>query len=407
MSYPSAEARPALWFLLTLSLVHGVVDLSAGAIFALLPTLREQYALSYTMVGVVPLLFSLTSSFTQPIFGYISDRSQMRWLLPLSLVLSGAGIAAMGFMSTYSLVVATVVVSALGIAAFHPEGAHAAHHLAGSRRALAMAIYNVGGNLGFALGPIYAVALISFDGMKGTAWAVVLPLALAVVIIRLLPKWQAHEQTSSGRAVRKEDLPATNWAGTGLLTLLVIFRSVIHLGVASYVPFFWIDVLGNDPKSAGLVQMVYLISGVAGTMLGAPLADRFGTKRVLAGSFALLLPLQMMLPYLRGWPMLVCLFLSGFVVVSTFTTTLVMTQEYMPRSLGLASGLNLGLAFGMGGVGAMLLGVVADQSGIIAVLHVVSALVVPTVLLSLILPPVQRAAPVPPSSATSEPGIGR
>ncbi len=400
MSSSDGGGRPALWFLILLSITHGVVDLSAGAILALLPAMRESYGLTYAMVAMIPLFSNLTSTLTQPVFGYLSDRFEKRWLLPVSLAFGGVGLAAVGFMSSYWLVLVAVVVSALGTSAFHPEGAHAAHHLAGGRRALAMAIYNVGGNFGYALGPIFATTLLGAFGLRGTAWAAVLPVALAIYLIRLLPKWQAHEQHhSSGRAVRREDLPTTNWMGTGLLTLLVVFRSVIHLGMTAYVPFFWIDVLGNDPKTAGLVQMTYLISGVAGTLLGAPLADRIGTKRVLIGSFAILLPLQIMLPYLRGWPMLVVLFLSGFMVVSTFTVTLVMTQDYMPRSLGLASGLNLGLAFGMGGVGAWILGEVADRWSVVTVLNVVSALVIPVLLLSLILPPAHRAVKV-----AAEPG---
>lgn len=388
----SSGVRPALVFLLILSLTHGVVDLTAGAQLALLPFLREEYALSYSMVGMIPLFSNLTSTFTQPFFGYLSDRVQKRWLLPVSLMLGAAGLAVVGHMTSYWLVVAAVMLSSLGTSAFHPEGAHAAHHLAGNRRAMAMAIYSVGGNFGYALGPVYAGTLISFAGLKGTVYAAILPLALAAFLFWLLPRWQAHEQASPHRQVRKEELPPTNWLGTSLVTLLAIIRSVINLGVVTYVPFLWIDVLGNDPTTAQLVQMTYLLSGVGGTLLGAPLADRLGTKRVLAGSFALLLPLQIALPYLSGWAMLLCLFLAGFLVVSTFTITLVMTQEYMPRSLGLASGLNLGLAFGMGGVGTLLLGKVADAWGVVAALQVVSALVVPVLLLSLILPPAQRAS---------------
>ncbi|MFZ5815253.1 MAG: MFS transporter [Bacillota bacterium] len=409
MNLPQGAQRPALWFLIILSITHGVVDLVAGATLALLPTLREAYGLSYTMVGMIPLFSNLTSTFTQPIFGYISDRAEKRWLLPLSLAFGGVGLAVIGFMSSYWMVLALVVFTALGVAAFHPEGAHAAHHLSGGRRALAMAIYNVGGNFGYALGPVYASLLLSFGGLKGTVWAAVLPLALAAFLIRLLPRWQAHEHSSPARQAKREEMAATNWLGIGLLTLLVILRSVINLGVASYVPFFWIDVLKNDPATAGLIQMTYLMSGVGGTLLGAPLADRFGTKRVLVGSFALLLPLQIILPYLRGVPMLICLFFAGFMVVATFTITLVMTQEYMPRSLGLASGLNLGLAFGMGGVGTMLLGMVADRWGVVAVLNVVAALVVPTLLLAMVLPPVRRAVPAPPvgKEPVPGPGVGR
>jgi len=281
------------------------------------------------------------------------------------------------------------VISALGNAAFHPEGAHAAHNLAGDRRALGMAIYSVGGNLGYALGPAFAAGLLAAFGLRGTGLAALLPVLLAAVLVRLLPRWRAHEQEAVARSREEAEPGETNWRGTVLITLVVILRSVIHLGMTTYVPFFWIDVLGNDRATAGLVQMTYLLAGVLGTLLGAPLADRFGTKPVLVASFGLLLPLQAILSSLEGWPLLLCLFGAGFLVVSTFTTTLVMTQEYMPRSLGLASGLNLGLAFGMGGVGTSVLGVVADHFGVLVVMRSIAALVVPALLLTLVLPPVR------------------
>lgn len=389
MNPATAARRPALTLLLVLSLTHGVVDLTSGAIIALLPALREAYSLSYGMVGLIPLFANLTSTFTQPVFGIISDRSEMRWLLPLSTALGGLGLAAVGFVTSYWLTLAAVVISALGSAAFHPEGAHSAHNLAGGRRALAMAIYNVGGNLGYALGPAFAAGLIAAFGLRGTAWAAVIPLALAAFLLWLLPRWRAHEQEAAARKNGQAGPAATNWTGTVLITLVVILRSIMHLGMATYLPFFWIDVLGNDPATAGLVQMTYLLAGVLGTLLGAPLADRFGTKPVLVASFALLLPLQAILSFLQGWPLLIVLFGAGFLVVSTFTTTLVMTQEYMPRSLGLASGLNLGLAFGMGGLGTSILGVVADHFGVAVVMRIIACLVVPALLLTLVLPPVR------------------
>lgn len=383
--------RNTLGFLLILSLAHGVVDLSSGAVVALLPTLEKQFSLSYTMVGTIMLVSSLTSSFTQPLFGVISDRANKRWLLPVSLLLGGIGIAAVGYMPSYVLVLVAVVFSALGTAAFHPEGAHAAGHLAAGRRARAMAIYSVGGNIGFALAPIYSGALLTLAaGAKGMAWAIVPPVLLALWLWRLLPRWQAMEaEHSATRKMRTEDLPPNNWVGASLLTLLVIVRQMINIGVVTYVPFFWTDVLGHSDATAKYVQVMYMMAGVFGTLFGAPLADKVGTKRMLVASFAVLLPLQAALPFLDGWALLVMLFAAGFVVVSTFTTTLVMTQEYMPRSVGLASGLNLGLAFGMGGVGAQLLGVVADHWDVTAAMHVVSALVPITLLLALILPPVQ------------------
>jgi len=384
-----SAGRPVFALLLVLSLTHAVIDLTSGAVIALLPALREAYALDYAMVGLIPLFANLTSTFTQPFFGIISDRSEMRWLLPLSLALAGLGLAAVGFLTNYWLVLAAVMISSLGGAAFHPEGAHAAHNLAGERRAQAMAIYSVGGNLGYALGPGFAAALIAAFGLRGTAFAALMPVLLAAVLIRLLPRWRAREQEAVARKREHEEPGATNWTGTVLITLVVIVRSIIHLGMTTYLPFFWIDVLGNDPATAGLVQMTYLLAGVLGTLLGAPLADRFGTKPVLVASFALLLPVQAVLSTLEGWPLLACLFVAGFLVVSTFTTTLVMTQEYMPRSLGLASGLNLGLAFGMGGVGTSVLGVVADHFGVLVVMRCIASLVVPALLLTLALPRVR------------------
>lgn len=391
MIMPQPAKRGTLWFLVLLSLLHGVIDLTSGALIVLLPPLREQYSLSYAMVGNIMLFSSLTSSFTQPFFGLLSDRSEKRWLLMASLLLSGLGFAVIGWMPSYALILVAVVIAALGSASFHPEGAHAAFHLAGERRAQAMAIYSVGGNLGYAMGPFYGMLLIAlWGGPQGTIYAMILPLLLAIWMMRLLPQWQQLEQTSSpARRVRREDLPANNWRGTVTLTLLVIVRSMIHVGMVTYIGFYWIDVLGNASGTAPYVQGMYMIAGVFGTLLGAPLADRFGTKRMLIGSFVLLLPLQILLPFLSGWVLLVTLFAAGFVVVSTFAITLVMTQEYMPRALGFASGINLGLAFGMGGVGALILGIVADHWGVVTSLFTVAAMVPITIALALLLPPIK------------------
>lgn len=389
-----SRERQALGFLILLSLLHAVIDVMGGAVVALLPTLREQFTLSYTMVGNIMLFSSLTSSFTQPIFGVISDRSQQRWLLPASLMLGGAGLALIGWMPSYAMILFAVVVSALGTAAFHPEGAHAAHHLSGNRRARAMAIYSVGGNLGFALGPLYAAWLLSVGGgSHGTTWALLLPTLVTIGLVRLLPRWQALEQHSSpSHSVRLQDRPSANWTGAVLLTLLVILRSVIHMGVISYIPFYWIDVLGMGRETAGYVQVTYMMAGVVGTLFGSPWADWLGNKRLLILSFVLLLPFQVAVPFLSGWALLVVLFVAGFLVVTTFAVTLVMTQDYMPRALGLASGINLGLAFGMAGVGTLLLGMISDRWGVVAALHSVTALVPVTLLLALILPPAQRSA---------------
>jgi len=395
---PANQTRQNFGFLLLLSLCHGVVDLCGGAVVALLPTLRAEFSLTYTMVGVISLCSNLTSSLTQPVFGILSDRSQRRWLLPVSLLLAGLGLAAVGWTSSYPLLLLAVIISALGTASFHPEGANAARRITAGARNTAMSVFSVGGNIGNALGPLYIGILLSLGGsVRATAWAFLLPGILSVLIFRLLPVWEAREAELKAHAqVRSEELPPTSWMGTVLITLVVILRSMINVGIVTYIPFFWIDVLGNPKETAVFVQVMYLMAGVAGTLLGARVADRIGSRRSLMLSFGLLAPLQWVLPHLTGIPLLICLFAAGFLVVSTFTVTLVLTQEYMPRNPGLASGLNLGLGFGMGGVGTWMMGMVADKWGIIAVFNALAALVVPAFATSALLPPTpQQKAPQP------------
>lgn len=384
--------RRATGFLLLLSIAHGVIDMGQGTLYALLPLLREEFNLSYTAVGTILLCSQLTSSVAQPIFGVVSDRAGGRWLVPASLFVGGLGLASLGYMPSYVLVLLGVVMASLGVAAFHPEGAHAAHLLAGARQNRAMGIYSVGGNLGNAVGPVYAGMLVALaGGLRGTGLALLIPGGLALLIWRLLPAWHAQEaQVQRAYSHRTGPTGENNWGGASMVTLLVVLRSMIHMGVVSYIPFYWIDILGHSKQSAVWVQLMYLMAGAAGTLWGAPLADKIGTKRVVVASFVLLLPVQIFMPKLAGLPLLIALSVAGFLVVSTFTTTLVMTQEYMPKSLGLASGLNLGLGFGMGGVGAWLLGMIADRWGIQAGFWSIAALVVPSIVVAVLLPAVRR-----------------
>jgi len=379
--------RRTFWFLILLSLAHAMIDINAGALYAFFPTLREQFGLSYTMIGAISMVSSLTSAFAQPFFGWVSDRSTQRWLVPFSLALSGFSIFLIAFMPTFVWVLVAVFIGSVGSAAFHPEGAHSAHNLGGERKAWAMGIYSVGGNIGFAIGPMYGSALLLLGaGLHGAAWGVVLPLILAILVYRLLPRWQSLERETALATPVKTTDSKTNWRGMTLLTLVVIFRSVIHVGIITYLPFYWIDVLGQPSATAPYVQLTYLISGVVGTMVGAKAADRYGTRRTLRASWLLLLPLQFMVPFLSGWLLLVVIFCCGFLLVSTFITTLLMTLEYMPGNLGLASGINLGLAFGMGGVGALLLGIPADRWGVVTTLWIVATMVPIALIISWTLP---------------------
>ena len=389
MLQPAAKQR--IWFLILLSASHGVVDLNNGGVVALLPVLRNHFSLNYTLVANIILIAQLTSSLTQPFFGYFSDRIKQRWFLMASPLLAGLGIAILGFMPSYWWMIAAVILSSLGVAAFHPEGAHSAHNLGGERRVGAMSIYTVGGNLGYALAPVYIGALIALaGGIHGTAWAVLIPLALSLLVLRLLPSLQKTERRHAAHLNRQRaDLPPTNWYGLTVVTIFTMLRSVIQLGIVTFIPFYWIDVLGHDSGSGPYVLFLYLMAGVAGTLLGAPLADRLGTKPLVVASWILLIGFQALILYTKGALLLAALAGAGFLVVATSTITLVMSQDYAPRQPGLASGLNLGFAFGSGGLGAVALGVVADHYGVPAVLWTLAALTPVALLFAAILPRTQ------------------
>jgi FSR family fosmidomycin resistance protein-like MFS transporter len=380
--------------LLLLSSGHMVCDIYQGALPAVLPFLKEHLALSYTMTGFIMIVANFASSILQPVFGMLSDKKEKGFLLPAGVLAAGVGYSLLSLPSSYAVMLALVAVSGIGIASFHPEGYKTAGFFTGDRPATGMSVFSVGGNLGFALGPIIAIWTISKFGF-GSLPLVVVPSLVFTAAIIALRKTVAPPATAvtAGREAGKK---AAKGAYSSLVLTIgvVVMRSWIQVGVMAYIPFYFINQLNGDPIYAAKLVSVFLLGGVVGTVTGAPVADKFGHRFLLRASMfltALLFPLIFLF---ESKLLFVLLFVMGAVLVASFSVTVVMAQKLLPDNMGVASGLMTGFAIGVGGVGVTLLGVVADHFGVAAALKSIAVLPVTGFVLSLILRyPPERDAP--------------
>ncbi len=352
--------------LLLLSTGHCVVDIYQGALPAILPFLKAELGLTYTMAGIILIMANITSSILQPVFGFLSDKKEKPFLLPAGALAAGVGFAFLSVPSHVIPVLMLVTLSGLGIAAYHPEGYKTAYFYTGPRAATGMSIFSVGGNVGMALGPIISIPIISYLGFRALP-VVMLPALLFFAIIIYwrkavaLPERTGHErqQVVAGR----ERIP---YLSLVTLVSVVIMRSWTQMGLLSYIPFYYINYLKGDPVYAGQLVSLFLLGGAVGTLVGARLADRWGYKFLMSLSMVVAALTFPLIFFLEAFPLLlsVTLFWLGMVLVSTFSVTVVMSQKLLPRSLGIASGLTTGFAIGAGGIGVTLLGVVADRYGV-------------------------------------------
>jgi FSR family fosmidomycin resistance protein-like MFS transporter len=364
-----------------LSSGHLATDFANGALPALLPFFVDKFDLSYTLAAAAVLASAVSSSIIQPLFGLWSDRRGALWLLPAGVALAGIGIGLAAASPTYPLVLVCVVISGLGVAAFHPEGSKFAAFAGGRRRASAMSFFSIGGNLGFALGPTVATPLVLALGLAGGLLLAVPGLIVAVVLLALIPFLGSfapeRRQVESGQ----RDRPAA------LLLLLgvIAFRSVSWFGLITFVPL-WEVSLGHSKSQGSHLLSLMLLAGGIGTLAAGQLADRFGRRPVLIASTAATAPLILIFVIVGGVPGAIALAGVGISVIGTFGVTMVMSQEYLPRHIGMASGLSIGLSIGLGGVGAVALGAVADSIDLRAALYGAAASALVALALSAFLP---------------------
>ncbi len=372
---------------------HVVTDSSQGAVTIILALLQPIFALSQTQVGLSMLALNLSSSVLQPLFGILSDCVRTVWLIPLGCLLAGVGMGLTGFAPSYKIFLIAVLVSGIGIAAYHPEATKYSRFVSGDRKATGMSLFIVGGSLGCGIGPILVTYFYGLVGLKGTASLLILSSVTAIILLANLKNITATlrvnevQDTVGKRSVETANQPNIKVIlSVVLLILIVIMRSWTHMGLMTFIPQYYVHHLHYSKVFAATLISVFVFSGAAGTLLGGPAGDRWGYKNVVLWSMAAQMLLLYLFVHLRGIWSVVVVALAGFVIISTVAVTVVMCQELLPNNVGLASGLIQGFGMSMGGVGATLLGWIADCWGMPMMFRLMIIFPVIGFILTLLLP---------------------
>jgi MFS transporter, FSR family, fosmidomycin resistance protein len=371
-----------LKILIVLSFGHLATDVCQSALPAILPFLKEKLTLSYAMAGVILLASNVTSSVIQPLFGYLSDQREKAFLLPFGCLCAGLGLSLLALPDNYEFVLLLVVVSGLGIASYHPEGFKTARFFTGDKMATGLSVFTVGGNVGLALGPVAATFIIAHFGLGYLPLILVFPFIFLVLLMFSWPSLAEARPAPAPKGGARNPVAKGAYMSVGLTVAAVVMRSWTHFGLMAYIPFYYIDYEKGDPLYAGTLVSAFLLGGAVGTLAGSPLADRWGHKRYLMASMAVSAALFPLIFMTHGVMLFVTLGAVGMALISSFSVTMVMAQDLMPRNLGIASGLMAGFAIGTGGIGVTLLGIIADHFGVPVALKSIMLLPIAGLLIS-------------------------
>lgn len=385
-----------------MSAAHLVDDLYQGTVPALIPYFVAERQYGYAAVSGLVLASSVLGSVAQPLFGWWTDRRPRRWMIPAGMSVAAAGVIVSTLTDAYLLTLLALAIGGLGVAAFHPEAARAARQAAGES-AKGMSIFALGGNLGFALGPVIATPILLAFGLAGT-WLLAFPvLAMVAILVTRL----GHVLDGPASRPRSHPLPTgtDDWPRFRWLTGIVMVRSVMFFGLTAFLALYFIDHLGADKGLAGAALGAFLLAGAGGTLLGGWLADRTARLVSLRLGFALVLPAMAGL-LLAPDPTVAMVFvvLTGVTLFVPFSVFVVMGQDYLPNRIGTASGVTVGLAVGAGGVANPLLGLLAEAVGLRTTLAWLLVIPVIALLLTLRLrEPVRAGRPAAASPQGIEP----
>jgi len=369
------------------ALGHLFTDLNQGAVPALLPFFIAEYHLSYASAAGLVAALSIASTVIQPLFGFYADRLSKPWLIPAGVGMAGCGVAFCTLLPDYGFAVAMIVLSGIGIAAFHPEGARLVHNHAGEKKATAMSIFAVGGQMGIALGPIMATVVVSAWGLRGTAFLAIPFVLMAAFLAFQLTGTGGGPVAAKSAAAQAGGKAKDLWVPFAIVTGVVIIRSIIFYGLNTFIPLYWINIYQQSATAAATALSIMFGAGVAGTLWGGRLADKYGHRKTVLVGYAALIPLLILFVQVKDVLVATALLVPiGIVLLSTYSPLVVMGQRFLPNQVGLASGITLGVAISIGGIVAPLLGHVADGQGLPAALTVLAFLTVPAVLLTLLLP---------------------
>ena len=369
--------RPVMAVLGAAGLSHGMNDLLQSLIPAVYPVLKQEFALSFGQIGLITLAFQVTASLLQPFVGAYTDRNPKPYSLPLGMCVTLVGLVLLAVAPNFAVILLAASMVGIGSSIFHPEASRVARLASGGRYGFAQSLFQVGGNGGTALGPLLAAFIVVPGGQRSIAWFAIVA-AMAIVVLTGISRWYAARLGEvRKKPVRSsvEGLPRSKVMLAVFVLMLLVFSKYFYLAsIISYYQFYLIDKFGVTQENAELHLFIFLGAVAVGTIVGGPVGDRFGRKLVIWSSILGILPFTLLLPYADLFWTTVLSVIIGAVLASAFSAILVFAQEMVPGKVGTISGLFFGFAFGMGGLGAAVLGLVADHTSIDFVYHLCSYL---------------------------------
>ncbi len=363
----NAVQTTAFSVLFAISFCHLLNDMIQAVLPAIYPNLKNDFHLSFAQIGLVTTAFQCTASLLQPLVGHLSDKKPAPYSLVWGMIVTLAGIVAVAFASNYAMLLLAAMLIGVGSSVFHPESSRVARMASGGRNGLAQAMFQVGGNSGSALGPLSAAFVVASWGQKGVAFYSAIAILGAVILFQV-GTWYKHHglvRMHHAKHAPLDGYSRAHIATSVAILLLLIFSKFFYLtAITSYFTFYLIHAFNVSVAAAQLHLFAFLAAVAVGTFLGGPLGDHFGRKYVIWFSILGCLPFTLMLPFVDLFWTGILSVIIGIVMASAFPAIVVYAQDLLPGRVGMVSGLFYGFAFGMGGLGAAVLGVLADATSI-------------------------------------------
>ncbi|MCC3358658.1 MFS transporter [Bacillus sp. REN16] len=368
---PEPDTNKTIYgILFIIGFCHMLNDSIQAIIPAMFPILERSMGLSFTQLGLISFALQIVASVAQPVVGWYTDKKPMPYALPIGLTSTFFGVIGLALAPNFSTIILSVLFIGVGSAVFHPEGSRVAYMAAGDRRGLAQSIYQVGGNSGQALAPVITALILVPLGQFGAIWFSLVA-ALAVGLLVYIAGWYARtlKTIEIQKKVKKaiSTVPRNTKAIKLALVVLVLFvfaRTWYMSSITNFYSFYVIEKYGYTISQAQIYIFLFLATGALGTFFGGPLADKFGKRNVIIASLLGTAPLALILPYVGPHVAIVLVTVIGFILLSSFSVSVVYAQELMPGKIGMVSGLIVGLAFGMGAIGGVAIGSIIDAIGL-------------------------------------------
>lgn len=390
---PPRVERALFRVLAAVSFCHLINDMVQSLLPSMYPILKSSFHLDFGQLGIITLVYQVVASLLQPIIGYYTDRRPMPYSLPIGMSVTLAGLVVLAVAPTFAVLILASSLIGVGSAVFHPESSRVARLASGGKHGFAQSFFQVGGNAGSAVGPLLAALIVLPQGQLGVLWFSIAAI-LGIVVLYKVGRWYKEHhlrpRPASARRAATTRLSRGRIAGALAVLIALIFSKYFYMAaLTNYYTFYLMTRFGVSVQNSQLRLFVFLGAVAAGTLLGGPIGDRLGRKRVIWGSILGVLPFSLMLPHASLFWTGPLTFVIGFVLASAFSAILVYGQELIPGRVGMVSGLFFGFAFGLGGIGAAVLGKLADAHGIIAVYGLCAWL--PAIgLLTVFLPEIER-----------------